>query len=472
MGLAAAGSILGARGSLRGSRCLLPWPPTMNIKLSRLWEPIRTSYWFLPALLSLFAAGFAILLLHLDETFADGIPADAWWLYGGDHDGARAVLTTIVSSMISVITVVFSITIVTLTLAAGQFGSRLLRNFMRDRGNQLTLATFIATFIYALIVLRTIRGVEQDEFVPPLAVTGAVLLMVVSMAVLIFFIHHIARSIQADTVIDTVADELSQATDRLFPMHLGQAPPEDVERPRTRLPAGFDEDTFPVRSRRAGYLQGVDDEQLMRLTAEHDLVVRLGHRPGDYITKNALLAEIWPARTEVEDQVEKIQSALLIGRNRTMTQDAEFGLQQLVEIAVRALSSGVNDPFTANSSIDRITSALAQLAGRSFPERFRFDEEGNLRMVVDTSSFAGFVNAAYNPIRQNGSESPAVLIRLMESLGEVAKFARTGEQREILRVHAELVLQTGVENFAADRDQQDLRRRYGRVLQTLEATVA
>ncbi|TVP50835.1 MAG: DUF2254 domain-containing protein, partial [Gemmatimonadales bacterium] len=197
----------------------------MKARFSTFLDRIRSSYWFLPAVMSLLAVGLSTLMLSLDRRYADRIPSDAWWLYGGEAEGARVVLSAVVTSMISVTSVVFSITIVALTLAAGQFGSRVLRNFMRDRGNQITLGTFIATFVYAMLVLRTVRGVEDAEFVPPLAMSMGILLVFVSVSVLIYFIHHVASSIQADSVVHSIAVETEDAIERLFPGAIGEEDP-------------------------------------------------------------------------------------------------------------------------------------------------------------------------------------------------------------------------------------------------------
>jgi uncharacterized membrane protein len=442
----------------------------MKAQLSGVLEEIRASYWFIPALMSLASMALSILMLWLDQEYADRIPVDAWWLFGGGPEGAREVLSAVVTSMISVTSVVFSITIVALTLAAGQFGSRILRSFMRDRGNQITLGTFIATFIYAILVLRTIRGPEEEDFVPPLAMSVGVLLTFVSVGVLIFFIHHIARSIQADEVIDAVARETHEAIERIYPDRIGHGRPSRLEDPHALLPGDFDERAWPVHAPRENYLQVVDDERIMKVAHERDLVVRLRARPGDFVLQDGVLADVWSPRFDGEERdraIEEVKEVFVFGRTRTLKQDAEFGILQLVEIAVRSLSTGINDPFTAMTCADRLASILRRLAGRDFPEATRFDDEGRLRVLVRANSYAELVDVAFQQLRQNGSGSAAVLVRLLEGIRSIAEEATTGEQRAALRRQAKLILDTGLRSVPADEDRADLRRHHAEVVRAL-----
>ncbi|HET7131105.1 MAG TPA: DUF2254 domain-containing protein, partial [Gammaproteobacteria bacterium] len=334
------------------------------------------------------------------------------------------------------------------------------------------LGTFIATFIYALLALRTIRGGDDNAFVPPLTITLGVVLVIVSAGVLIFFIHHIASSIQADTILEQVGKELHHVIDRLYPEPLGHGPPPRVERPEAGLPPGFDDDTFPIHALRDDYLQTVDDERLMEIAREHDLVLRLRHRPGDFVVRGAVLADVWPARARDTKLIKALYRTFALGRYRSIEHDAEFGIDQIVEVATRALSTGINDPFTVTTAIDRLSGALRQLADRGFPERFRYDDEGSLRVVADTTSFSGFVDSAFNQIRQNANGSAAVLIRMLEAIERIAECVRTEEQRRSLREHARLVLEAGEEGIAAERDKRELRQRYDAATRALRAARA
>ena len=446
----------------------------MKARLGTFLDRIRSSYWFLPAVMSLMAVALSILILWMDQRYADRIPSDVWWLYGGGDEGARVVLSAIVTSMISVTSVVFSITIVALTLAAGQFGSRVLRNFMRDRGNQVTLGTFIATFVYAMLVLRSIRGVDDWEFVPPLAVSMGILLVFVSVGVLIYFIHHVASSIQADSVVRSIAVETEEAIERLFPGAIGKEEPEDADREAGKagapsLPARFDAEAKAVHAPRGDHLRVIDREGLMDLAVEHALVIRLRARPGDFVVCGGTLAQVWKDGDLDPELLEAVQGVFVLGHSRSLQQDAEFGILQLVEVAVRALSTGINDPFTAMNCVDRISSLLCRLADRTFPGGHRFDDEGNLRVVADVVSFGGFVDSGFNQIRQNARGSVAVLIRMLEGLESIGAQIRTHERRRFLEQHAALVLQAGLSADLLGPDRLDLERAHASALRVIHS---
>ncbi len=444
----------------------------MKARATTILDRIRSSYWFVPASMSLLAVVLSILMLYLDRRFTHWSPSDIWWLYGGGGEGARVVLSVIVTAMISVTSVVFSITIVALTLAAGQFGSRVLRNFMRDRGNQITLGTFIATFVYAMLVLRTIRGGDNEEFVPPLAISLGILLVFVSVGVLIYFIHHVASSIQADSVVHSIAVETEDAIERLFPGHIGR---EDPAGDRTKpwehggscLPARFDADAKAVRAPAGDQLQFVDHKALMDLAVNNDLVIRLRARPGDFVVHGGIIADVWKGGELDPKLLDEVQEVFVFGPSRSLHQDAEFGITQLVEVALRALSTGINDPFTAMNCVDRISSLLCRLSARAFPGAERFDDHGRLRVLADTSSFRGFVDSGFNQIRQNAGRSIAVLIRMLEALESIGAQACTHEHRQVLKHHADLVLQAGLSNHPQEPDRMDLERAHTSALQVI-----
>jgi uncharacterized membrane protein len=440
----------------------------VKTRLSTLLDLLRTSYWFVPALMALAAGALALLVLGVDHREPEWIDPARWWLYGGDHEGARSVLGVIVGSMISVISVVFSITIVTLTLASGQFGSRILRSFLRDTGNQITLGTFIATFTYALVVLGTVQGEEGREFVPALAVTVGMLLVFASLGVLIFFIHHVATSIQADIVIRGVSMELRDAIERLYPEGLGEEIGAQASAPPGAfLPPRFEEEALEVQADRADYLQAVDEESLMQLAEEEDLVVRIRKRPGDFVMEGEVLAEAYRGAESPEALLPGLRRLFVQGKSRTMSQDAAFGIDQLVEIAVRALSTGINDPSTAATCVDRLSAALRVLASRQFPEPARFDAEGRMRVLAVTPTFSGLLDNAFDRIRANAGSSAAVLSRILEGIEKIAEGARTEEHLAALRRHADRTLEVGEESLSEAIGLPVVRQRHAAAVRAL-----
>lgn len=402
------------------------------MRLRAIWEKLRASYWFLPTVMTLGAAAFAIGSLAADGRLRYAVARQEGWLYSGGPEGARAVLATIAGSIITVAGTTFSITIAVLSLASGQFGPRLLRNFMRDRGNQAVLGTFTATFVYCLLVLRTVRGTDQETYVPHLSVTIGVLLAVLSLGVLIFFIHHVADSIQVSSLIDRVGAELNDAICRLFPQKLGQ------ENGPAELPGG---NPHVVLAASTGYLLEIDEPGLLTVAKRCGLILQLQVRPGDYVIRGTPLAFVWPPGDFQDDAA--LRKRFEFGRQRTPYQDAEFAFSQLVELAVRALSPGINDPFTAVMCIDRISAALCILADRELPSAYRLDSEKQLRVVVQPYTYERLVCSAFDQIRENGRSQPVVIATIRDRIDRIHSRVRQpafqlalARQRELLVVEA------------------------------------
>lgn len=403
----------------------------MRARLLRWSNDLRESYWFVPTLMAVAALLLALAMVYLDShagsTWMDGLP----WLYAARPDGARSLLSSIGGSMIGVAGTTFSVTIAAVVYASGQYGPRLLSNFMSDRGNQVTLGTFIATFVYSLVVLRTIRsagesGAGAPAFVPQLALLVALILVLCSIAVLIFFIHHVPMRIHINNVIERIGDRLIAEIDTRFPVFVGQPLTEAADDPR--IPRAFREDATPadverrapVRSKDIGYIQLIDESTLLDAARDHDLVIRLQYQSGDFAHKGSVLLEAWPAEECDEDASKALREAFAVGARRTALQDLRFLIDELVEIAARALSPGVNDPFTANSCFDWLGAAMADLARRDLPSRLRADNEGTLRVIAHPMTFGGFIDRAFGALAQYASADMIAGKRFLEALGDVA----------------------------------------------------
>jgi uncharacterized membrane protein len=412
----------------------------MNIKLSNIKEYLRASLWFIPVLMSAMAIGSAFLMLHLDDTLdLDEDLTRNMWFYSGGAENARAILSTISSSMIQVAGVVFSITIVVLSLSSSQFGPRLLRTFMKDWSTQLVLGSFVATYIYCLVVLRNVITQNDRDVVPNLSIAFAMVLTLVNIVVLIYFIHHIATSIQADKVIDRVDKELAGGVSRLFPEELGEGREEVDE--SGMLDRSVHTHRFELRLAHHGYLQALDTEELWELGGKADLLLELMHRPGQYIIARSTVCIVHARMPLPEGLAEQMRSCFILGYQRTPEQDVEFSLDQLVEVALRALSPSLNDPFTAMACVDRLTSAVTVLAGRRFPSAHRFSKEGRLRMITHHPvTFPLLFSTAFDRIRIGASENPTVLIRMLRSMGRLLEHCRTHEQRELVQGQARMLM--------------------------------
>lgn len=443
----------------------------MKAYLLNLWDGIRTSYWFVPTLLALATVLLAMIMPAVDEWANDaGIKVPEW--IRTTTETARSTLSTVAGAIVAVAGTVFSITIVTLSLASQQFGPRLLRRFMYDLVTQLTLGVFLSTSLYCLLILRIVESHEGGMAVPHFAVLTAVALTVLSMAMLIAFIHHIAMLIQAPNVVAAVARDLDDAIVRLFPEKIGQPPDHTHQPDGDAAERGLDGDGRLVRCTKEGYIQAIDGDGLLNFARENDLVLRLLARPGHYVAVDAPLARVWnetPAARNDNDDDEwatRINDAVIVGTRRTPRQDVECAIDELVEVAIRALSPGVNDPFTAVNCVDRLGASIGRLAERKLPSPYRFDDDDNLRVIAQTVAFGDVLNAAFNQIRQYGRGSVAVTIRLMEALTVIASRATRPVDRDAVRSHVEMINRVG-ETFEEAHDRKDLADRYDRLIDAL-----
>jgi uncharacterized membrane protein len=381
---------------------------------------------------------------------------------------ARGLLSAVAGSMITVTATAFSIAIIALQLASSQFGPRLLRNFMQDTGNQVVLGTFIGTFIYCLFVLRAIRGEDYGMFVPQISVTVGLVLTLASIAVLIYFIDHAATIIQASHIIDQVGRDFEGAIDRLFPQKIGHGIPENQRRWVEEIPTNFDKEACPVMAKDSGYVQAIDDEILMKIATSKDLLIRVKNRPGKYVVQGSELVRVWPGDLVTEKLTKQIHKAFILGRERTEQQDVEFPINQLVEIAARAISPGINDPFTAIRCIDRLTAGLCRLAEREFPSPYRYDENKNLRVIADPVTFPGITDAAFNQIRQYSKPDVAVVIRMLEAIAVIAPYTNNKKDRAALLRHAEMIKHHSMEQVSGEYDRQEILQRYETAVKALD----
>ncbi len=441
----------------------------MKTKLSKLLDSLHSSFWFVPTLMVVLAIGLSFLTIHIDQSANAEIIGDLGWAYALGPSGSRAILSAIAGSMVSVATTAFSITIVALQLASSQFGPRLLRNFMQDTGNQIVLGTFISTFVYSLLVLRTINGVAKNEFVPHIAVTCGIGLAIASIGVLIYFIHHSASSIQVDHVISKVGRELDDAIDKLFPKQIGRSASKYRNEPSINdIPADFARGSRSIQATSSSYIQAIDTDRLMELATEGNLLLQIQKYPGDFVVKGSPLAIAYPEKAVGKKLAEQINRAFVVGSQRTDQQDIEFSINQLVEIASRALSPGINDPFTAVRCVDQLSAALCHLAQKEIPSAYRYDDRDKLRIIAEPVSFIDALDAAFNQIRQYGQTSVAVTMRLLEAIAVIAPFTHTQTDRAALLRHANMIDRSSQDKIAEELDRNDIKERYLAAVKAIE----
>ena len=389
--------------------------------MTELWLRLRGTFWAVPMLCTAVAVLLGLVLTSLDEQLDTSLTMP--FLFTGGPEGARSVLSAIITSMISFTGLVFSITVVVLQLTSSQFSPRVLRTFLQDRFNQLVLGVFVATFVYALVVLRAVHGTAQvDPFVPQLAVTVAFLFLLASVALFLGYIHHIAQSIRAATIISNIGDDARGLLDRQHPVDA---------RPAPRL-APPDGPSHLVLARRPGVVQRVDDDTLERAADEHRVTVCLLRAVGEFVPAQAPLLEVHGGDVPEADQ---LLCAVHLGRERNLDEDVGFGLRQLVDIAERALSPGVNDPTTAIQAIDQIHDLLRRLASRSLPPRQRLTN-GRLAVDVPQPDFGDYLHLAFDELAHWAADNARVQRRLQVMLDDLRAAARPEHRPSLDRVLA------------------------------------
>ncbi len=433
----------------------------MRTWLTNWWNAFSTGFWFVPGLFLLSGVFLGFAAPELDAWYQrQSLPVPSALQTTGKT--ARATLTALCGAMFTVTGLVFSTTTVALSITANQLGPRLLRNFLRQLVTQVTLGICLASSVYCLVLLRRIDKLDGSLFVPHGSLMLASALGLLTLMMVIYFTHRVVHSMQAQNVVSDVADDLDEAVKRLFPDRIGTRPEasdgQDDWKPVWR---SFEEREYDsVASLSDGYLQALDDDNLMRIACEKDLTVRVRTRPGDYVREGENLLDVMPAGRLGENDSGQLQRLFLMGNTRTTQQDVECAVNDLVEIALRALSPGVNDPFTAMACIDRLSGALRRLAIRRPPSGRRVDEDGNLRLVARPRTFASVVDAAFNQLRQHSRGDVAVTVRLLDALTAIVREADRASDRTALREQAEMVVEAAHEEALLQRDLEDIEAQY------------
>lgn len=407
---------------------------------------LREGLWFLPTNISLLAFAAALFLIHLDlqhinkENYIFGIGFT-------DAVGARNILTSIASASITVAGVVFSITMAVLANASSQYGPRLLRNFLAERSTKIVLGLFIGTFAYCITVALTINAEKSAIWIPLYSVVGGCIFGLTSFAALIYFIHRVATFIQASTIIEDVVITLESHSSQLFPnnaIHRSSPNPPTTAQPFS--PAKFDSKSFQVTTPSNGYVQALELDGILDYAVNEKLLVRFLTRPGKPVLPGQIIADFWLDNTQqaspefIEKSQSRILSSIITGSARTPDQDIEFAIDQLVEIAVRALSPGINDPFTAINCINRLVGSLALIGIQELPAGLIHDDTGNLHIVVPAYTQNGICDAAFHRLRHHGKLETSVALALLDAMLRLGKLeGLASDFRSALERHIRLL---------------------------------
>jgi uncharacterized membrane protein len=398
---------------------------------------LRGQLWIIPLLISAGALALAFWILTSNAGFLRGwSDGELWWLYQGDASSARDLLSSLLSGLITMTSLVVSMTFIILTLAANQLGPRLVPTFMADRQIQTVLGLFLGTILYVLLVLRSLDDTLGRESVPHVAVTVGSVLTVVCLYALLFYVHKIARATVADNVVAQVADDLRRDIHSMLPEKdkTERAPPAGSPPGPGSAPV-----VLALSLGRSGYIQVVDYDRLAALACRENALLEVKVRAGHFVLRNGEHVLVHGERPLGNRAAEAIRSAFVVGGERSPAQDLEYGLRQLVEIALRALSPGVNDPYTAIAVIDRLGAALEEILQHGLQPTLLRDPKGEVRVIAGRSDAQGLVDAAFDGIRQAGRDLPGILIRMADVLGQLAPVLDSGEARDaVLRQLARL----------------------------------
>ena len=417
------------------------------------WIQLRSSVWFLPFLMSLIAVGVALALLSCGESVSRALGLD--WLRFADQDAARGMLESLLNGMITMTALVVSITMVVLTLAAGQLGPRLIRDFTDDFFTQFVLGLFIGAILYLLVVLHGL-DTNKNGNASDLAITTGSLLCAICLFVLLLYINRLASSIVSNRLLRRVVMDTYETSDYLQDSTT-QAPDREEEE---QLVRNASQRGAPVKTAKEGYLENVDYASLLSACDRYDVLVRLTCLPGQWLNQGDVIAEVTPPEACSPRFERLLDKALAVGSTRTPSQDLEFGLQRLVEVGLRALSPSLNDSFTAIAAIDNIGAALARMFGSKRQQGALRGQNGKVRLLCPVVDWTTLINAGFDQMRQAGASLPAVAVRLIDTLGRLAQHIKYEEQRAALQEQLNAILESAKVDTMVPKDAALIRARH------------
>ena len=429
--------------------------------VGRVVDRASGALWSLPSVAIVLALGLGVGLPLVDELLQRG-GEPLTYVFGGGPSAARGMLGAIAGSLISVTTLLFSLTIVTLQLASSQYSPRLLQTFARDRVVQVCLGILLGTFVYALTVLRSVRSADESgagPFVPRLSVTVAFLLTLVSVAALVTFLAHQTQQLRVETMMRDVHAEADVVLARL---RRRQADDDQPDAPLPPVP----EHARPLCARSSGFLVRVEERRLVRAAADAGAVLRVDVRPGDAVVEGTPVAWVWAGERaggwSADELEEDLSRALVVGHERAEVADPSYGLRKLVDIATRAVSPGINDPTTAVHALSHVSALLGAATTRDTWHR-RLSDGDRQRVALRSWRFAELLDLGVTQIRDYGRRDAAVVARLFAVLAEVGWRVTTAAQRDAVRHQCRVLAEQSLAEPPAGRTAEDVHRRVAAV---------
>ena len=443
---------------------------TSSVRLRNFWDNVRATYWFVPAVMTLLAAVLALTLFWVEQTIPNyllqNLLQNKWYIFPPvSITEARGELNSIADTSLGVVGVVFSITLVPLSITSTQYGSIVLRSFLRDRGTQFVLGAYTSTTFYCLFLLLALANVSNQTVQLP--VTIAFYMLAASLLLLIYFFHHVADSLQSSTVVEQVSREVEQVIEQEYPLDNARASfdhqrAEELIR-HTALNGEVGE---LVTSNQEGYVRAIDYDQLIHIASEYKLILRIECLPGDFVSRGDPLLIAWPRPLDKRMRL-LANRAYMLGKNRTLFQDTEFGIYLIVIIAVRALSPAINDPNTPVLCLNRLGAVLGMLAERQRRSPYYYDKDGQLRLISDSVSFERLAGVAFDMIREYGRTNAEILINMLETIKSVTAHTHSDTERRVLLKHAALIEHDSHIGLPSDYDQQRVHESYDETVRAI-----
>jgi uncharacterized membrane protein len=426
-----------------------------RVKARYQWDRLKVSFWFAPVVMSVAAILFAWLMYRIDGRIPNEALQESHFILSGTPGELRTMLVGMAGTILATAGVVFTLLTLPLSTVAAQYGSRLLRVFLGDRTTQLVLGTFVATFVYCLAAALSIPPAEVDPNGPQVTATVGLFLMVATFASLILLVQHISTMLQAPNIAAAAGAELRDVVLAEIPdqvMSGADSKDESKFLPDTLV----EKDGYPIRVRQAGYIQYIDPQIILTLAQEHDLVIRLLHKPGHILWRDARVALVWPANRVDTELDHQIREAFRIGNGRTPTQDVAYAVNQLVEMAVRAMSPAINDPFTAMTCLDHIGEGLTLFMQQGEKSPYYYDGSNRLRLILEPVTFGELLDGAFDMLRHCSCDNASVLLHMLEVIDNISKEARSFEVRQELNRHVDLIYKESGAGELIDTDREGI----------------
>lgn len=433
------------------------------------WDRLRVSFWFAPAITAVAAVLLAWAMYWWDTQIPNETLRASRFVLAGSASELRTTLLNIAGTVLATAGVVFTLLTLPLSTVAAQYGSRLLRLFLGDRTTQLVLAMFVGTFVYCIAASLSIPSGDAGLEAPQLTATVGLYLMLATFASLILLVQHISIMLQAPNIAAAAGAELMNVMRVETPDEISRGD-EESQAGRRAQAALVEKEGYPVGVKGTGYIQTIDPDIMLTLAREKDLVVRLLRKPGDFVWQGTVVALVWPA-ARVDEQIDKqIRHTFRLGNQRTPTQDVECAVNRLVEMAVRAMSPAINDPFTAMTCLDHLANGLTQFAQQGGESLNSYDRDGQLRLVFEPVTFDVLLSAAFDMLRHASCDNATVLLHMLEVIDAVGQATPSPESHQLLRHHVSLIQAESHAGALIEQDRQLVQRSCEALLMRLNHT--